>query len=352
MRSARGFGILSSMSELLFEGPAGVLEGRLELPETPDGRVEAVAIVCHPHPLYGGSMRNTICVRASRALRSCGFATLRFNFRGVEGSAGEHDGNGAEEGDARAALDVLLERFGDVPAWVVGYSFGARTVSALAASDPRIEGAILIALPVKTYGAERIDELRQPSLLLFGELDEFGTEDDLPSLGSHMEVHTVAGADHFFRGRTPLVEEHIRDYARKRLHGTDKMSRDTFPEDHLPAIRRVMMPRDTNAFGTIFGGVILAEIDLAAAVEAHTQHRGKVVTVAMDGVVFLAPVYVGDCVSFFTETMRIGTSSIRVKVRVWAQRRFSKGDDVFVTEAEVTMVAVDDDGKKVPVRRA
>lgn len=128
------------------------------------------------------------------------------------------------------------------------------------------------------------------------------------------------------------------------------LQKDTFPEGELPAIRRVMMPRDTNAFGTIFGGVILSEIDLAAAVEAHKHHSGKLVTVAMDQVVFLAPVFVGDCVSCFGETLSIGTTSIRVKVRVWAERRFSKGDDVFVTEAEVTMVAVSDRGKKVPVR--
>lgn len=126
--------------------------------------------------------------------------------------------------------------------------------------------------------------------------------------------------------------------------------KDTFPEGELPAIRRVMMPRDTNAFGTIFGGVILSELDLAAAIEAHKHHSGKLVTVAMDQVVFLAPVYVGDCVSCFGETLRIGTTSIRVKVRVWAERRFSNGDDVFVTEAEVTMVAVNDEGKKVPIK--
>ncbi len=127
-------------------------------------------------------------------------------------------------------------------------------------------------------------------------------------------------------------------------------TKDSFPETEQPAIRRVMMPRDTNAFGTIFGGVILSEIDLAAAVEANKQHNGRLVTVAMDGVVFLAPVYVGDCVSFFTNTLRIGSSSIRVKVRVWAERRFSNGEEVFVTEAEVTMVAVNDQGKKVPVQ--
>lgn len=122
-----------------------------------------------------------------------------------------------------------------------------------------------------------------------------------------------------------------------------------YPRNRVPSIRRVMMPRDTNAFGTIFGGVILAEIDLAAAVEAHHHHSGRMVTVAMDGVVFKAPVFVGDLVSFFTETVRVGTTSIRVKVCVWAERRFSLDEDVFVTEAEVTMVAVDPHGAKVPV---
>jgi acyl-CoA thioesterase YciA len=121
------------------------------------------------------------------------------------------------------------------------------------------------------------------------------------------------------------------------------------PRGLVPSIRRVMMPRDTNAFGTIFGGVILSEIDLAAAVEAHRHHAGKLVTVAMDGVVFKAPVLVGDCVSFFTETERVGTTSITVKVKVWAERRFSAGENAYVTEARVTMVAVDDEGRKVRI---
>lgn len=125
---------------------------------------------------------------------------------------------------------------------------------------------------------------------------------------------------------------------------------DAFPRDQIPSIRRVMMPRDTNAFGTIFGGVILSEIDLAAAVEAHRHHAGRLVTVAMDGVIFRAPVHVGDCVSFYTETLRIGRTSIRVKIRVWAEARFSTGKEVFVTEAEATMVAVDETGRKVPLR--
>ena len=123
----------------------------------------------------------------------------------------------------------------------------------------------------------------------------------------------------------------------------------TSPPTGCPSIRRVMMPRDTNAFGTIFGGVILAEIDLAAAVEAHKSHSGKLVTVALDSVVFRAPVYVGDCVSFFTHTVQCGRTSVRVKVDVWAARRFADGEDVFVTEAEAVMVAVDDEGNKVPL---
>jgi len=128
------------------------------------------------------------------------------------------------------------------------------------------------------------------------------------------------------------------------------MSANHPPPAGCPSIRRVMMPRDTNAFGTIFGGVILAEIDLAAAVEAHRSHGGKLVTVAMDAIVFRAPVYVGDCVSFHTRTLSRGHTSVRVRVDVWAARRFADGEEVFVTEAEVVMVAVDEHGHKVPLR--
>lgn len=130
---------------------------------------------------------------------------------------------------------------------------------------------------------------------------------------------------------------------------TEKTKRSIFPHTVVPAIRRVMMPRDTNAFGTIFGGVILSEIDLAAAVEAHRHHSGRVVTVAMDEVIFKEPVYVGDCVSFFAECARMGTTSITVQVKVWAERRFGHGANVYVTEAVVTMVAVDESGRKVPL---
>ena len=124
------------------------------------------------------------------------------------------------------------------------------------------------------------------------------------------------------------------------------------PPGALPAIRRVMMPRDTNAVGTIFGGVILSEIDLAAASEAHKQHSGRVVTVSMDQVDFKAPVYVGDLVSFYAQTLRTGRTSITVDVAVWAQRRFGGGSSEFVTEAKVTMVAVDENFHPTPLRES
>ena len=124
-----------------------------------------------------------------------------------------------------------------------------------------------------------------------------------------------------------------------------------FPATRQPSIRRVMMPRDTNALGTIFGGVILSEIDLAAAIEAHQYHPDKLVTIAMDQIEFRQPVFVGDLVSFFTHTVRLGRTSITVGVSVWAQRARDRSQTVRVTEAKVTMVAVDDQLKPTPIQR-
>jgi len=122
-----------------------------------------------------------------------------------------------------------------------------------------------------------------------------------------------------------------------------------FPEGRCPAIRVVMMPRDTNAAGTIFGGLILSHIDLAAAVESHNHHEGKLVTVAMDEIVFRAPVFVGDVVSFYTKTLKVGRTSVRVDVGVWSESRFGSQKRRLVTEAVVTMVAVDEAGHPIPL---
>ncbi len=119
-----------------------------------------------------------------------------------------------------------------------------------------------------------------------------------------------------------------------------------------PAIRVLMMPRDTNAHGTIFGGVILSYIDQAGAIEARRQGCQFMVTVSMDKIVFDQPVFVGDLVSFWTETLRIGNTSITTKVVVEAIRGNDLARKVLVTEAQVVYVNVGEDRKPRPIRGA
>jgi acyl-CoA thioesterase YciA len=124
----------------------------------------------------------------------------------------------------------------------------------------------------------------------------------------------------------------------------------TTPTPLQPAIRVVMMPRDVNPMGTIFGGIILSYIDQAGTVEARKQTSKKLVTVAMHEVKFLAPVFVGDLVSFYTETVRIGTTSITVRITVEAWRGAEPHETARVTQAEVVYVAVSEPGKPIPIR--
>ena len=121
-------------------------------------------------------------------------------------------------------------------------------------------------------------------------------------------------------------------------------------DDLQPAIRVVMMPRDANYLGTIFGGVILSSLDLAGAVAAHQHSNKKMVTTAMREVKFIAPVFVGDLVSFYTEIVRVGRTSITVRVTVEAKRAQPPHQAVRVTQAEVVYVAINDAGEPVPVR--
>jgi acyl-CoA thioesterase YciA len=123
------------------------------------------------------------------------------------------------------------------------------------------------------------------------------------------------------------------------------------PAGRLPAIKVILLPKDTNAMGTIFGGVILSHIDLASAVEARKAAPLRYVTKAMREVEFHQPVFLGDIVSFYTETVRIGRTSITVKVTVEAERwGGGQGEKVMVTEAEVVLVAVDDAGRPRPIQ--
>ena len=127
--------------------------------------------------------------------------------------------------------------------------------------------------------------------------------------------------------------------------------------ERIPAIKLLLLPKDTNAFGTIFGGVILSNIDLASAVEARKTAPHRYVTRAMHEVEFHEPVYLGDIVSFYTETVKVGRTSITVRVSVEAERwgsmqapRAGHGEQVKVTEAVVVLVAVNERGAAVPIR--
>ena len=127
--------------------------------------------------------------------------------------------------------------------------------------------------------------------------------------------------------------------------------------EHIPAIKVMMLPKDTNALGTIFGGVILSHIDIASAVEARKVAPHRYVTKAMREVEFHEPVFLGDVGSFFTETLRVGRTSITVRVSVEAERwgiaapaGTAHGERVKVTEAEVVLVAVNDHGRPMPIR--
>ncbi len=201
-------------------GPAGRLDAISWLPK--DGVApRAAAVVCHPHPVFGGTMDNNVAFRVARGLQSAGLAVLRFNFRGAGDSEGEHDGNGAEEQDVVAALDHLEREFPGLPLWGAGFSFGARTVGALALREPRMRRLLLVALPSKAYDCTFIRALTQPTHVLLAGNDEFGTPDDfherIGALTSHFEIDVVPDVDHFFRGRTPELERRVRAWAERSL---------------------------------------------------------------------------------------------------------------------------------------
>lgn len=166
-------------------------------------------------------MHSTVTFKVARALQNAGIACLRFNFRGVQASEGEHDGNGAEEGDVEAALDWLAGEHPGAPTWAAGFSFGSRTVFGLAKRETRIERLVLVGFPVSAYSLEGVDTLSQPTLMVWGSEDEFGTDVDLrrryPALPSHLETARIEGADHFFMRFTKELEGTVHAWVRAAL---------------------------------------------------------------------------------------------------------------------------------------
>src|SRR5208337_3868952 len=164
-----------SIESFFLDGEAGRLEAMLNL-GAPDARYACV--VCHPHPLFGGTMHNKVVFHAMKALNAFGLPVLRFNFRGVGTSAGEHDYGRGEISDARVALDYLAERF-SLPILFAGFSFGAAIGLRAAVPHPRVEALIALGLPVNADGRTctyaLLRESRQPKLMISGDNDEFAT---------------------------------------------------------------------------------------------------------------------------------------------------------------------------------
>lgn len=177
------------------------LEGLLSLPtQTPQIGV----VICHPHPLYGGEMHNNIVSALVDAFQAAGIATLRFNFRGVGNSEGEHDEGNAEVEDVKGAVTYLLSRQAVPTVVVAGYSFGSMVGLRAGADDPRVDKLIGVALPIGFRDPSFLQSVTKAKLLISGDHDNYspvpGLNDLIARLPDPKSLVIVDGADHFFWG--------------------------------------------------------------------------------------------------------------------------------------------------------
>ncbi len=194
-------------------GPQGQLEALLN-----SGAADAAhaALVCHPHPLHGGTVHNKVVYNTMKALSARGFPVLRFNFRGAGLSQGMHDAGRGEVEDARAALDWLHNEF-HLPIISAGFSFGAAVVLRASCGDSRVHGCISLGTPVvvehRTYTYGFLKTCTMPKLFISGSRDHFSPEPELRSIvaGAAPPKHLVVieGADHFFVGKLEQLRQEI-----------------------------------------------------------------------------------------------------------------------------------------------
>lgn len=205
---------VGAIQSLFLDGPAGQLEALLN-----SGIENAThaGVVCHPHPLFGGTMHNKVVFHAMKALNSFGFPVLRFNFRGTGLSAGEHDRGLGEVDDVRTALDWLAREF-HLPLIFAGFSFGAAVGLAAAAHDDRVKMLIGLGLPVapveeRSYELEFLKSCTKPKLFVSGSRDQFGPRAKLEALVNTLlepkKLVIIESADHFFEGRLREMREAI-----------------------------------------------------------------------------------------------------------------------------------------------
>ena len=199
-------------------GPAGSLEAILT---EPDGAITRAAIVCHPHPLFGGTMHNKVVYRIAKTFQMSGFAVLRFNFRGAGKSQGEHAKGAGEQDDLRAAMRFILERYPGVQLWLAGFSFGAWVMLRAACEDSRVHVLVAAGTPVSKYELKEAEPCVVPKLFVQGSLDEFGKVEDLKEffcrLKDPRELRIIEGADHFFEGHLDELAQAVADFIASKL---------------------------------------------------------------------------------------------------------------------------------------
>jgi uncharacterized protein len=206
------------IESLMIPGPAGRLEALIEEPES--GEPSQAALVCHPHPLHGGTMHNKVTHRLARGLRRAGAAVLRFNFRGVHLSEGEHDNGRGEAEDARAALAVLRERYPHLPFTLAGFSFGSRVVIRLASQldGPPPRRLFIVGYPTVYQHHDLLTRITVPRIFVHSTQDEFGPRPDLEALYRRLwepkQLHWIEAQDHFFAGALDVFELKIAELAR------------------------------------------------------------------------------------------------------------------------------------------
>lgn len=214
-----------TIRSLFLDGPAGRLEALLNA-----GAANAThaAVVCHPHPLFGGTLHNKVVFHTMKALNSFGFPVLRFNFRGTGLSEGEHDRGIGEVEDVRTALDWLDAEF-HLPIIFAGFSFGSAVGLRAACADQRVSAVIGVGTPVapvaegteepRVYTFEFLQDCYKPKLFVSGARDQFGPRAKLQamvdSLPEPKKLVVIEGADHFFEGRLRELREAIEKWMRE-----------------------------------------------------------------------------------------------------------------------------------------
>lgn len=202
-------------------GPAGRLEALLNT-GAPD--VRYAVLLCHPHPLGGGTMHNKVVYHAMKAFQTFGFPVLRFNFRGTGLSEGRHDHGRGEQDDVRAALNWLDHNL-RLPILFAGFSFGSYVGLRALCSEPRIKGAVALGVPVhaegRDYSYSFLADCAMPKLFISGTRDQFGPRENVAAAvaAAHppVELIWIEGSDHFFAGKLEEVQAAIRNWVQARF---------------------------------------------------------------------------------------------------------------------------------------